>query len=76
MGAKQAAREARAARQPARQMFANVGYSEIKRRHRDWGGAAQPRSRDEGLQRGSVPWPAPAVDPFDAIYSDGWKRTS
>jgi hypothetical protein len=75
MGAKLAAREAWRARQPARQMFANVGYAEIKRRQRNWGGAAPPR-RAEGLRPGTVPWPAPAPDPFDAIYDDGWKRIS
>jgi hypothetical protein len=78
-GAKLAVREAWKARQPARQMYANVGYSEIKRRHRDWGGAGQSRGSNEGLRPGSVPWPAPAADPFDNLYApefrgDGWKR--
>jgi hypothetical protein len=76
--AKLAAREAWRARQPARQLYANVGYAEVKRRHRDWGAAAQPRRSDEGLRQGSVPWPAPRGDPFDpcinAYSTDGWKQ--
>jgi hypothetical protein len=79
MGAKQAAREARMARQPERQRVANVGYASIKQTHRSWGAATQPRRSDEGLRRGAVPWPASAPDPFDSIYApefrgDGWKR--
>jgi hypothetical protein len=64
-----------------RQQTANVGHAEIKRIHRDWGAAAQPRRSDEGLRRGPVPWPASAPDPFDSLYApefrgDGWKRIS
>jgi hypothetical protein len=79
MGAKLAAREAWRARQPERQRVCNVGHAETKRIHGAWGGPAQSRHSNEGLRRGVAPWPTPAPDPFDNLYSpefrgDGWKR--